>query len=81
MTDPIIWTEWQPYFAWLPVTCDVYTEDERAQNRGKFTYTRIGWVERRLERWIDIDDDQTPRQRWQYRRTGGFKCIGGHGAK
>lgn len=67
MTDPITYTEWVRYFAWIPVTVDAFTEDERAQHNNHFRWKKWGWVERRYEYWVDNDDDQTPRTTIRYR--------------
>lgn len=58
-------TQWQPYFAWLPVTVDAYEEGER--KNGKFSYPKWGWVERRLDIWIDDDDERTEMRVWRFR--------------
>jgi hypothetical protein len=58
-------TEWHPYFAWFPVTVDAYTESERRD--GKFSYPKLGWVERRLDIWIDDDDERTEKRVWRFR--------------
>jgi hypothetical protein len=48
-------TPWEPYFAWWPVTVDAYTESER--KNGRFSYPKIGWVDRRLCSWVDYEDE------------------------
>lgn len=59
-------TAWEPYFAWRPVTVDAYTESER--KNGKFSYPKMGWVERRLCVWIDVDDEDRVEHRvWRFR--------------
>lgn len=60
-------TAWEPYFAWRPVIVDAYTESER--KNGKFSYPKMGWVERHLCIWIDDDDERTERRVWRFRLT------------
>lgn len=58
--------EWKSYFAWLPVTCDAYTEAERVAHGGKFSWKKFGRVERRWCTWTD-DDTGEVHAFWRYR--------------
>ncbi len=59
-------TDWQPYFAWWPVYVDAYEVSEI--KNGKMRYPKLGWVERRLHVWVDVDDeDQIERRVWRFR--------------
>jgi len=53
----------------LPLTTvDAYTESERFEKfNGKFSYSKLGWVERRMHIWIDNDDERTERRVWRFR--------------
>ncbi len=59
-------TDWQPYFAWWPVYVDAYEVSEI--KNGKMRYPKLGWVERRLHVWVDVDDeDQIEHRIWRFR--------------
>lgn len=59
-------TAWEPYFAWWPVTVDAYDESER--KNGRFSYPKLGWVDRRFCVWIDVDDENRVEHRvWRFR--------------
>jgi len=59
-------TDWQPYFAWWPVYVDAYEMSEI--KNGKARYPKLGWVERRLHVWVDVDDeDQIEHRIWRFR--------------
>lgn len=59
-------TEWHPYFAWKPVYVDAYDISEIKNN--KMRYLKWGWVERRLDIWIDADDeDRVAHIVWRFR--------------
>jgi len=58
--------DWQPYFAWWPVYVDAYEVSEI--KNGKMRYPKLGWVERRLHIWVDVDDeDQIEHRVWRFR--------------
>ena len=58
--------EWHRYFAVLPVRVDAYDESER--KNGKFSYLKVGWVERRWDSFVNVDDeDQIRIEVWRYR--------------
>lgn len=48
-------TAWEPYFAWRPVMVDAYQESER--KNGKFSYLKVGRVERRLCISVETEDE------------------------
>lgn len=57
-------SEWQPVFAWLPVTVDAYDTSEI--RNGHMSYTVwLRWVERRLHTFSD--DAGSEVARWRYR--------------
>lgn len=59
-------TAWQPYFAWMPVYVDAYSVSEIKD--GKMRYLKWGWVERRLDIWVDVDDEDRVEHRvWRFR--------------
>jgi hypothetical protein len=58
--------DWQLYFAIFPVYVDAYDVSEI--KNGKMRYLKCGWVERRLDVWVDPDDEDRVEHRvWKFR--------------